>query len=356
MAVGGESGVAIIGVALSDRFEPRTEHPPSEIVYPVVRDALADAGVSMDDLLSIVSCSQDIYDGRTISSMGVNEVLGGYLRSESKVAGDGLLALLYGAARILSGEYDLTVVVAHCMESIGDQHVVENAAFDPYVQRPLGPDETIAAALQADAFYRSSRLGPDDAADVSARASQNAARNPRAFRRTPHSAADVAASPAVCGPLRELEGTPVTDGAVALVLAAPERAGEDAVWLRGIGNTTDTFWTDRDLTDVSALRTANATASEQAGLHAQDCEVVETAARWAHEQLMHLPALGLDAHADVNPSGGQLGGCPKYVVGLARAAEAALRLRDGAANALVHAPSGIANQQHTVAYLSRERG
>src|SRR3954468_19600356 len=213
MAVGGESGVAIIGVALSDRFEPRTELPPSDIVYPVVRDALADADVSMGDIHSIVSCSQDIYDGRTISSMGVNEVLGGYLRSESKIAGDGLLALLYGAARIASGEFDLTVVVAHCLESISDLDVVENAAFDPYVQRPLGPDDTVAAALQADAFYRASGLGPDDAAEVSARASRHAARNPRAFRSAAHTAADVAASRIVCSPLRELEGTPVTDGA-----------------------------------------------------------------------------------------------------------------------------------------------
>ena len=173
-----------MGIAMSDRFEIRTELPPSDIVYPVVRDALADASVSMDDIHSIVSCSQDIYDGRTISSMGVNEVLGGYLRSESKIAGDGLLALLYGAARIVSGEYDLTVVVAHCMESISDLHVVENAAFDPYVQRPLDPDNTVAAALQADAFYRASGLGPDDAAEVSAQASEHAARNPRAFRRT----------------------------------------------------------------------------------------------------------------------------------------------------------------------------
>ena len=204
----------------------------------------------MDDIHSIVSCSQDIYDGRTISSMGVNEVLGGYLRSESKIAGDGLLALLYGAARIVSGEYDLTLVVAHCMESISDLHVVENAAFDPYVQRPLDPDNTVAAALQADAFYRASGLGPDDAAEVSARASEHAARNPRAFRRTAHTAADVAASATVCGPLRELEGTPVTDGACALVLASPERAGNGAIWLRGIGNTTDTFWTDRDIADT----------------------------------------------------------------------------------------------------------
>src|SRR5207249_11296176 len=143
------------------------------------------------------------------------------------------------------GEYDLTLVVAHCMESIGDLHVVENAAFDPYVQRPLGPDDAVAAALQADAFYRSSGLGPDDAAEVSARSSEHAARNPRAFRRQAHSAADVKASPPVAGPLRELEGTPITDGACALVLAAPSRAPGDAVWLRGLGNATDTFWTDR---------------------------------------------------------------------------------------------------------------
>lgn len=338
------------------RFEPRPELPPAELVYPVVREALADAGVSMNDIHSVVTCSQDIYDGRTISSMGVNEVVGGYLRSESKVAGDGLLALLYGAARVLSGEYSLTLVVAHCMESISDPHVVENAAFDPYVQRPLGPDGTVAAALQATAFYRASRLGPDDSAEVSAAASEKAARNPRAYRREPHSAADVLASRLLCGPLHELEAAPVTDGACALVLASEAQAGRGSVWLRGLGNATDTFWTDRDLADVSALRSAAERASAMAGLQAGDCEVVETAARWAHEQLMHLPALGFDPHADVNPSGGQLGGCPVYVAGLARATEAVFRIREGAVHALVHAPSGIANQQHTVGYLSREKG
>jgi acetyl-CoA C-acetyltransferase len=347
--------VAIVGVAMSD-FRLRTHEPPSEVVYPVVKAALEDAGVSMDDIESIISCSQDIYDGRTISSMGVNEVIGGYLRSESKVAGDGLLALMYGAARVASGEYDHTVVIAHCLESIGDLHAITNGAFDPYVQRPLGIDDTVASALQASAFYASSGLGPDDAAEVSARASVKAAANPRAFRQAAHTAADVATSPVVAAPLRELDGAPVCDGAVALVLASPNAAGGDAVWLRGIATSTDTFWTDRDLTSVDALRRADAAASAMASLRAADCEVVETAARWAHEQLMHLPALGLDPHADVNPSGGQLGGCPVTVVGLARAAEAALAIRAGAVTAVAHAPSGIANQQHAVAYLSKERG
>jgi acetyl-CoA C-acetyltransferase len=347
--------VAIIGVAVTD-FRLRTQEPPSEVVYPVVKAALADAGVSMDEMESIVSCSQDIYDGRTISSMGVNEVIGGYLRPESKVAGDGLLALMYGAARVASGEYELSVVVAHCLESIGNHHSVTNGSFDPYVQRPLGVDGSIASALQASAFYAASGFGPDDAADVSARASVHAARNPRAFRTQAHTAADVAASPVVASPLRELDGTPICDGACALVLASPRRAGSNPVWLRGIGTTADTFWTDRDLTSVDALRRADAQASAMAGLSAADCDVVESAARWAHEQLMHLPALGLDPHADVNPSGGQLGGCPVSVVGLARAAEGALAIRAGATNALAHAPSGIANQQHAVAYLSKERG
>lgn len=346
--------VAVIGVAMSN-FAPHPHVPPAEVVYPVVKAALEDAGVTMHDLQSVVTCSQDIYDGRTISSMGVNEVVGGYLRSESRVAGDGLLALLYGAGRILSGEYDLTLVVAHCLESISELPVVENAAFDPYVQRPLGPDLTVAAALQAEAFYHATGLGPEDAAEVAARASARAATNPHAYRRQPFSSADVLASPLICGPLHELEGTPVTDGACALVLASDRCAGDGAIWLRGIASATDVFWTDRDLTRVDALKQAAARASAMAGLHATDCDVVETAARWAHEQLMHLPALGLDPHADVNPSGGQLGGCPIYVAGLARAAESVLALRAGATHAVAHASSGICNQQHTVAYLSRVR-
>ena len=306
------AGVAIVGVAMSDRFEIRTELPPSDIVYPVVRDALADAGVSMDDVHSIVSCSQDIYDGRTISSMGVNEVLGGYLRSESKIAGDGLLALLYGAARIVSGEYDLTLVVAHCMESISDLHVVENAAFDPYVQRPLGPDNTVAAALQADRLLQGQRPRSRRRRPRSRRARRSAppatrARSgapptrPPTLRRARRSAGRCASSRAPrsrTAPARSSSPRPsgpaTARSGCAGSATRPTRSGPTATLPTRV--------------PCAAPRT---TASAQAGLRAADCEVVETAACWAHEQLMHLPALGLDPHADVNPSGGQLGGCPK---------------------------------------------
>ena len=81
--------------------------------------------------------------------MAVNEIAGATFKSESKTASDGTLALTYAAMRIASGIDSLMLVVAHCKESQADAHTVENAAFDPYVQRPLGADETVLAAFQA---------------------------------------------------------------------------------------------------------------------------------------------------------------------------------------------------------------
>lgn len=352
--------VAIIGVAQS-RYRPYPELNPSELVYPVVQAALADAGVGMDEIESVVTCSQDIYDGRTISSMGVNESVGGYLRSESKIAGDGLLALLYGVARIRSGQYPLTLVVAHCLESMGDARVIESASFDPYVQRPMGPDLTVSAALQAARLYASGAATAHGSAEVAATASRRAAANPLVAREREFIAADVEASPTVCGPLRELETKPLSDGACALVLADTERSASGPhppVWIRGLQTIAAGFWTDRDLLDTSALRRAAARAGEESGLRPTETAIVESSARWAYELLMNLPVLGVDpADERVNPSGGQLGGVPIFVTGLATAAEAASRLRAGAGrHALIHSPGGIAGQQHTVGYLSLERG
>ena len=73
----------------------------------------------------IVTCSDDVFDARTISDNGMTDVVGAHYRGEEKVAQDGLNALGYAMASILSGHDDLVLVMGHCKESQSEsrQHV-----------------------------------------------------------------------------------------------------------------------------------------------------------------------------------------------------------------------------------------
>ena len=107
-----------------------------------------------------MTASQDFSDGRTISSMSVNELVGGVFGSEAKVASDAALGLGYALARMEDEDQHLNLVLAHAKESQGDIHTIELAAFDPYFQRQLGPDDTVVAAFQAQLLYGAGLFEP----------------------------------------------------------------------------------------------------------------------------------------------------------------------------------------------------
>lgn len=375
--------VAIVGVAQT-RFAPtRADVTFNELVYEVVAQLLSETGVKMSEIRSAVTASQDFFDGKTISSMSVNEVVGGYLQSEAKVAADGILALQYGVARILSGEYDFTLVVAHCMESTVAFHAATHVMFDPFVQRPLGFDDTFAAALQARRYMAVTGATEQDLARISQRAHRDARRNPYAQRSGDFTLDEILSSKVVADPLRELLVAPQCDGACAVLLASAAKAksfGPRAVWVTGVANCTDAYWTDRELAESFALREAADRAYRMAGIrnpHA-DIQVAEISARYAHEVPLYAQTLGLngedeesaglrksfldlDGGVPINPSGGALTGYPYGVAGLVRVAECYLQLTDsagerqvpGAATALAHGASGICGQNQCVVILQR---
>jgi acetyl-CoA C-acetyltransferase len=370
------AAVAIVG-AVQTRYEAKKAHQTyNELVYEVVSELLKRSGVSMQQIDSMVTASQDFWDGKTISSMSVNEVVGGYLKSETKVASDGIQALIYGAARILAGAFDYTLVVAHCKESEGPGQEITAVMFDPYCQRPLGVLAPTAAALQARAYMHAAGIGPEVLARVSRKSHRDAMKNPLALRAGDYKIEQILNSATYADPLTELMAAPASDGACALLLASPEKAkafGKHAVWISGMGNFTDAFWTDRDLTQASALSHAANRAYQMAGISAKDVDVAELSARYAHEELLYGEALGLWGREDVaravdsqpggrvNPSGGAITGNPATVAGLARVAEAYLQLSDaagahqipGASIALAHGADGICGQTQAVVILRR---
>ncbi len=371
-------GVAIVGTAQT-KYEPAKRHLAiNELVYEVVRELLDTTGVKMTQIHSQITASQDMFDGKTISGMSVNEVVGGYLKSECKVAADGLQALFYGTARVASGSFGYTLVVAHCKESEGNPHPVTGSMFDPFTERQLGLDALLASAIQAQRYEDVTGISADDLAAISKRRHAQATRNPFSQRSGDYSVEQITKSSVLAGVIRELLAGPSSDGACALLLANAEQAkrfGDKAVWIAGLGNSTDAYWTDRELSDSEALKDAAARAYRTAGVSDpnEQIDVAEISARYAFEEPLYAEALGLCARANVrewipsseksgpkiNPSGGALTGNPATVTGLTRAIEAYLQLSqqaserqvDGAQVALAHGRDGICGQSQAVAIL-----
>jgi len=142
--------VAVVAVAQTKFAPKRAEVNYAEMAYEVITRVLTDTGLDLDkDIGSKISCSQDIWDGQTISNIGITDVIGGHLQSEEKMPMDGSTAVFYGTVGILSGEYDCALLMAHTKMSQTNRNIVNNVAFDPIYTRMLGLDYTSAAALQA---------------------------------------------------------------------------------------------------------------------------------------------------------------------------------------------------------------
>src|SRR6201995_4696798 len=203
----------IIGLGEARTAARRDDVSITELAWEAVETALNDANTSLPEIEGAVTASQDFWDGRTISSMSVNELVGGVFGSEAKVASDACLGLGYALARLEDDDQHLNLVLPHAKESQGDIHTIELAAFDPYFQRALGPDDTVVAAFQAQLLYAQGQFEPSHAARVVAAA------RARSTTLDSVSAQDVLDSEPTADPLRALDRAPLPDCASARVLA-----------------------------------------------------------------------------------------------------------------------------------------
>lgn len=355
------------------------------MVLAVVESIIKQTGVTYgaNGIQNVVTCSDDVFDARTISDNAITDEVGAHYRGEEKVPMDGVNAIAYSLACVLSGHDEVTLVVGHCKESQSEsRETCTNLAFDPFYCRPLGLDYLNMAAMQARAYMGRSGITDELLARVVAYSRKNAAKNPLAVARDLVSAEEVMKSPMVCDPIREMHVYPVSDGAVALLIANEDRCREftdKPVWITGFGNCMDSYFPgDRDLAENFSLKRASERAYKMAGVTNPDKEfdLAEVKASYAYQLPMWCEGLGLCGEGqggkwiesggmekkNVNPSGGALGGFPIMVGGLAGAAEAVLQLRgeagerqvSGAKKALTHGTTGAAGQHHAVLILEKE--
>jgi acetyl-CoA acetyltransferase len=219
--------------------------------------------------------------------------------------------------------------------------------LDPYYVAPLWPDSVALAALQAQALIDAGETDEPALAGIAARSRESASSNPHAQVK-----GSVPQGDYVVQPLRRGDCPPVGDGAVAVILAAGDKARElceRPAWIRGMDHRIEAHSLGvRDLTDSPSTRLA----AERAGAFERPADTAELHAPFTSQEVVLRKALKLGDDVAVNPSGGALAGNPVMAAGLLRIGEAAARIHRGESDrALAHATSGPCLQQNLVAVL-----
>ena len=359
-----KKGVAIIGVGQTE-YKIHSDKSIPEMVYTAVKAALEDAGISIKDIDNVVSSSCDLWDGRTASGVAITEVVGAVMKTETRVSNDGMFAAAHAYMGILSGCYNISLVVAHCKLSEASHFEVSNWVFDPIYQQMLGIDYLSAAALQARWYMSKYGITERDCAEVVVKNRKNGMKN-KFVTAEQVTVDDVLNSEVVASPIKSLDIPPLVDGACALVLASDKI--KNGVRITGFGYYQDAHYLgDRDLSESRALSMASERAFEQAGIKnpAKEIDVAEISEEFSYQEMLWCECIGFcergkgnsfvnNTDVLINPSGGILSGNPPFVAGLARLAEAYLQINaKKTGKALAHGVCGPAGQSHCVMILEK---
>lgn len=345
--------VAVVGFAQSKYQRHELELNEVEMLMPVIREALDNAGIPQKEIGFTVSGSCDYLAGQPFAFVMALDAVGAWppIR-ESHVEMDGAWALYEAWVRLQCGDVDSALVYAFGKSSLGDLRDVMTLQLDPYYTQPLWPDAVSVAALQARALLDAGKTTEREMAEIAARSRRDAKANAAAQVSGDFDVERMLAEPYIASPLRKHDCPPISDGAAAVVLTAGDLARKVCArpaWITGIDHRIEPHGLGmRDLTQSLSTKIA----AEHAGVSKGKVEVAELHAPFSHQETILREALDLDGRTSVNPSGGALAANAVMVAGLARIGEAAQRIIDGdAGRAVAHATSGPCLQQNLVCVM-----
>ncbi|MGD2104797.1 MAG: thiolase domain-containing protein [Anaerolineae bacterium] len=353
----GGHNVAVVGAGMT-KFVRRAQETARELSWEAAHLALESCDLTLDDIDAVViGTAPDAFDGVHMKSEYLSDGCGGWGKPVIRGyvgGGTGVFAAIQGWYHVASGLFDNVLVV--CEEKMSSCQPHPQAAFltifDHTTERPLKPNLLWIFALEMNAYMNRYGLSKRDIATVSVKNKRNAADHPAALLGDPDiTVDDVLNSPVLAWPVQRLDVSPVTDGAVALVMSAnhtARRVTDKPVWVEGVGWNLDTaYWTNRDLSYPVYVEEAARMAYDMAGITEprKQIHIAEPYDPFDYKELHHLEGLMLfdkgeapgaaadgvtarDGDLPVCPSGGLLGvGNPIAAAGLMKVAEIFWQLR-----------------------------
>ena len=346
--------VAVVATAQTKHRRAATELNEVEMIQPVIREVLDKVG-GIGEIGFTCSGSSDYLAGQAFSFVMTLDAVGAYPPIvESHVEMDGAWALYEAWLKIQAGHADTALVYSYSKASPGDLPNVMSRGLDPYYYGPLWPDSVAFAGLQARAMLDAGTITAEEMAEIAHRNRTAAESNPRAQVTGSPSVDELLAAPFLSDPLRLHDLPPISDGGVAIVLAAGDKAREwndRPAWIRGIDHRIDSHNVGaRDLTVAPSIGRAAAKAGATGAF-----DVAELHAPFTFQERIVTTELGLGDDVEINPSGGPLAANPMLAAGLIRIAEVSDRISAGTAGrGVAHATGGQLLQQNLVCVLEGE--
>ncbi|MFP3044469.1 MAG: thiolase domain-containing protein [Thermocladium sp.] len=361
--------VAVVGAGLT-LFRRRMLDTPKELAWIAAKQALDDAGLTLKDVDAVViGSAPDAFDGVHLKGEYLSEGAGGINKPTMRVyvgGATGVFTPIAGWWHVASGLFDTVLVVAEeKMSSAAKPHpqYVFRYIWDPIVEKPLDPNLIWIFAMEMHRYMNKYNIKKEDIALVSVKNKRNAVDHPSAQLPDPNITVEkVLSSETLVWPVQQLDISPVSDGAAALVLASEKvarRVTDNPVWIDGVGFTLDTtHWTNRELAFPAYVRRAGEMAYKMAGINnpRREIDVAEVYDPFDYKELHHMEGLGLagrgeaprltregvtqrDGDLPINPSGGLLGvGNPIAAAGLMKVAEIYYQLSGKAGKRQVKKP------------------
>lgn len=354
MTVAGKIGV--VG-AYSTRYESRTLKETHEMIHEVASHVFntVDKGMSPREVdLIIVSNYSDSFGGILHSAPLVASYIGNSdakgFRVENACA-SGSTAVFLAWKLLMSGAFKNVLIVGFEKMSV----IGSSAKTNELLMRTGSPEEYKVGApfmslyaLMAKEYMRRYGATEEDLAMVAVKNHENAIRNPLAQFQKKITVEDVLRSPYISKPLKLFDASPISDGAVALLLSSePRKYTDTPVYIAGIGLNHDYpgVYQREDMASIKAAKLSADEAYKMSGLSHKEVDLFEVHDAFTIAEIILYEMLGLAAKGEgyklvregvtsfngskpVNPSGGlKAKGHPIGATGVGMVAEVYWQLR-----------------------------
>jgi len=270
--------VGIIGVGHS-KFGVRNDVNMNELVLESFKPAIDEANIDLEDISFLVVSNVGLWSSEELPAITIAEYLGltgkGSMRIEAACA-SGSAALKVAHDMISSGE-------AEIVAAIGVEKM--NESFTPNVVEIIGRAgnyfwefENFGMtfpgyyAMYATAYMSEYGAREEDLGEVAIKNHFYGAKNPLAHFQKEITMEDYLKSKYVAWPIKLLDSTPISDGAVTVLLASEDAirkiGSKDVVWIKSIGYSTDTSNLSKrsDFLSLEAARKAAEIAYKKASI------------------------------------------------------------------------------------------
>ncbi|WP_340528859.1 thiolase family protein [Cupriavidus necator] len=280
--------------------------------------AVADAGLKMSDIDGLL-CAYSTTEPHMLLSSLVAEYLGiqpAYAASLSVGGATACIMVMTAAALVSQGHCRHVLVVTGDNRLSGMGRAAQGmlaAGGSQEFEQPYGPSVPAFYALVARRYMHEYGLMPEHMASVATTQRAYAALHPLAHMRQPLALGQAMSARLVSSPLRLFDCCPVSDGAAAVIVSAPDAAADTAalpihVIGSGQGHTHEHVVSAPSLTDFGCKQSSRTTFA-RAGIRPADIDVAEIYDSFTITLLVELESMGFFERGEAGPAAlaGELG-------------------------------------------------